>query len=202
MGRIWRGVIALTAAGLIAINGVRLAGGWSKPPDRAILNQGACSEPCWHSVRPNATSLAEAEAIVQADNTLRISAYTVDTLCWQMLSDTFAQGCAYTFRNIGARNDLVTIVNLVPREHAFRLGDAVRIFGPPVAAQPSCESSNGNVYFPGNIIAVTPVGRADFGPDTFVAYLSYVTTQDTWYSPQTPRWHGFNIYQRSGKQMC
>jgi hypothetical protein len=201
MRRVWRGVMALTAAGLIAINVMRLAGGLSTPPDRAILNPGACSQPCWHGIHPNATTLAQAEAILRTDKTLRINAYTGDTLCWQMQSDTFAQGCAYTFKNLGANNNWITIINLMPHENAFRLGDAVNIFGLPVAVEPSCLGINGNVYFSGNIIAVTPTGLTDFSPGTLVVYLSFVTTQTPWYNTRTPRWHGFDIY-RDGKSPC
>jgi hypothetical protein len=201
MKRVWYGVVALTVAGLIAINGMRLAGRLGRPPDRAILNPGACSLPCWHGIRPSATTLTQAETIIRADQTLRINTYTADTLCWQIQSDTFVQGCAYTFKNVGADNNLVEIINLVPRSNAFHLGDAVSFFGLPVAAQPSCISTNGNVYFPGNVIAVTPAGLADFGPDTSIVYLSFVTTQTPWYNTQTPRWRGFNIY-RSSQRHC
>lgn len=158
-----------------------------------------CIQPCWHSIRPSETNLHDAEAILREDANLRINTFTPDKVCWDFRSGPFARGCVYTWHSLGTDREHVEIINLFPRDNILRLGETVALFGTPLASALPCPTVNGNVYFRGNIIAVLPANLPRFGPDTEVAYLSFVSTRTLWYSANTPGWYGFHgrtLYRR------
>ncbi|MCC7209197.1 MAG: hypothetical protein IT323_17930 [Anaerolineae bacterium] len=158
----------------------------------AALDPGACTQPCWRGLHVNATTVQEAAAQLRADPAISVTREDAYSVCWDALGGPFERGCAHSWRGIGAPNDKIQIMNLFTRGGQFRLGDAVRAFGPPYAYILPCREANGNVYFQGNIIAVMDTSYTRYGPESLVSYLSYVTTSAPWYAYEGAEWHGFD----------
>jgi hypothetical protein len=177
----------------------RLLGGAGEVTAAAV-DPGTCAQPCWRGVHLTSTTVQEAAALLRNDLAVRVTREDAYSVCWESVAGPFEGGCAYSWRGIGSRRDLVEVLNLFPRAGQFRLGDAVRAFGPPYAYILPCREANGNVYFDGNIIAVMDTSHTRYGPESQVSYLSYVTTSAPWYAYSVPGWHGFN--GRLAVQVC
>jgi hypothetical protein len=189
-------VASILAALLLAS---RLLGGAGVSAAVAV-DPGACDQPCWRGVHLTDVTVQQAAAMLRVDQAVRVTSEDAFSVCWDAVAGPFERGCAYSWRGIGSRSDRVEILNLFPRTGQFRLGDAVRAFGPPYAYILPCREANGNVYFRGNIIAVMDVSHTRYGPESEVSYLSYVTTSAPWYAYNGPGWHGFN--GRLAVRMC
>lgn len=182
-------MLALTALLIVS----RLLGNFGQAEAAtAAVDPGPCTQPCWRGVHLTVMTVQEAAARLRADPSVRLTSIDDVSVCWENVAGPFEGGCAYSWRRIGSRSDRVEILNLFPRAGQFRLGDAVRAFGPPYAYILPCHAANGNVYFDGNIIAVMDTSYTRYGPESAISYLSYVTTSVHWYSYGDTEWRGFS----------
>jgi hypothetical protein len=184
-------LIALALAALLFASRVLGSVGQAEAATAAV-DPGTCTQPCWRGVHVTAMTVQESAALLRADPAVRVTSEDSFSVCWETVTGPFENGCAYSWRRIGSRSDRVEILNLFPRAGQFRLGDAVRAFGPPYAYILPCREANGNVYFQGNIIAVMDTSHTRYGPESAISYLSYVTTSAPWYAYGGVDWHGFN----------
>lgn len=160
-----------------------------------------CSpQPCWHSIRPGVTSLADTRNILQAD---AISGTTDEYKhCYQL------QGCwSISITSYSADPaDPIGQMAFVPAPGSFLLGDAVRVYGDPLTSQvclilsPSAGDVGPEVprplmvsyiTFRGNIKAIAYNSKAltdqRFDPAMDIYRMYYQIGSDIY----TPRWRGF-----------
>lgn len=114
---------------------LRGAGSLDKPFAVMLLDAEGCKAPCWNGIRPGETTLEQAEARLRADPSVVNVASTpsIDELCWSTLAAPFWRSCARrTYRATGGAVERLTL-ELPP--DALLLGDAIAVFGNPVAVE-------------------------------------------------------------------
>jgi hypothetical protein len=188
-------VIKLTAVFIVMIGSMvtttRVVSGLTSSHIDLLIDPLKCPQPCWHGVRPNESTLPGAIALLSRDSALRMETPTEDSLCWSLPSGPFERGCAFTFQKMGNQSGKIQLINLIAHENAFLLGDAIRLFGEPIASI-MCEPGPANIYFKGSIMVITASYSPRFDPHMQVSNLAYLSADQAWYEPQTPLWRGFH----------
>ncbi len=131
MKRLWRGTLILLAV-LSAVQGCLLTvSKASDPPFLTLFAQQGCDSPCWHHIQLGKTTLTQAEVILRQDMTIRDLGFSEDGLCWTAGN---WQGC------LGSDSGQQTVNSMTfyPPDGDFRLGDAVQVFGEPLASADAC----------------------------------------------------------------
>ncbi len=164
----------LVAVFALLIGGARIVGSLNKAPAAALFESWYCSpQPCWHGLRPGATTFNQAQALLAADATI-ISAldHSSSTLCWQMKATAIQTVCAGPIKETLDSPIGYMFMVLNRDQDALRLGEAIRLFGPPRGAKLCWWRSGLDLSYP------TPALVADVYFDNGV----YVAA----YSPQEP----------------
>lgn len=107
--------------------------------DTSILNQSACQFPCWHNVVPGVTSLADARAILAANDYLHNYSEFTPSFNLQRTDIVWDTGDRLTFSDGILQS--IHIVNSVP----FTINDILTLYGNPNGAKISY-SSRGSTY--------------------------------------------------------
>jgi hypothetical protein len=200
-------LLAYTAASILAfaliLLAVRVIGSRNQPAT-ALLESGNCEQPCWHGIRPGETSFQQATTILQADSSYNLSLTAGKSLCWLSLKSTSWYGCTE------GHGETVQDVELSLPDGMLRLGDAIALFGMPIAARLCWFDSYSQDYvvarlrFEGSIEieAFDPENPVEwrFAPEMTIIQVYYLSAE----SPRLPingkqhlRWRGFtNTTQR------
>jgi hypothetical protein len=205
-------VLILTAliipAFTLLLYGTRIVGYATRSPGNAIVDAGNCSQPCWHGIQPGTTTLDRAQAAVLSDNRVnfvQVAPRFDNEACWETLTDPAWLAC--TVFLYGARTaQRIQLIHIDPPQGALRLGDAVALFGEPVAASLCWWNMNiagmpnyflrGRVFFKGNVEAWVydlkqPLVR-HYTPDMIVFTLRYhYPAEEPPYPFDAPHWPGF-----------
>ena len=209
MIRLFTLVAASFALLALTLVGARIAGANSTSPALAVLDVSACSQPCWHDIRPGITTFEQARSILLADATLTnvaVEQHTDDNtliraLCWQGTVDNTWRGCAFN-RNL--REPVGTIdlfIELKPPSGSLRLGDAIALFGEPVDMT-LCTFGLGDlmgtlsnfsiVSFQGNVVVwLDPPKERRWDPSMIVRSVYYVSPGGSGSATRVGRWRGF-----------
>jgi hypothetical protein len=190
----------------------RVVGGVLQPFRFSLFRLYQCKpEPCWHDIRPGVTTMAQARAMLAADNGLAANLATVYDNCWYMVSAPSWTVCFGPPQ--AARNDSVGYLYLrfESAPEAPQLGDVLTLFGEPVGSKLcwyrfGTGLSNGrsfigaDVYFQDGLYAGAYNPRE---PDSFrldpgrvVFLVSYARLS----LPEAPRWRGF--VEQTDQQWC
>jgi hypothetical protein len=203
-------LLSLTAASIVCLSlgliGVRVVGWWVGPPAAVVmLDPGACKQPCWHGIQPGRTVMAQISKILSAELAQSPNlhpSFDASQLCWDTASDPAWHGCVQRHWS----TDWTTpVASLVLEPHALRLGDAIVLFGEPIASR-LCQVARGQVapnpqvvahiFFKGNIyvMASRSGGSTErrFDPNMVVNWVFYYSAIEPLTDPSTPRWLGFS----------
>jgi len=210
--------MALTVAGVmffsLAIVSVQQwgAGASSTMAERILVSQG-CAQPCWHGIQPGKTTFQQGLDLLEKD-TKNIGhlgngqqdhiAGPEKNLCWLVLVNPNWHGCA---SNDEFADGPIQRIDLLPSPTLpMRLGEALTIFGTPVASTvcltPGAEYAA--LYFPNDISVITLIDEAAhpaLDPNTavYVVRFDYPSTEPP-YRFDTPPWRGF--IQWHGQPVC
>jgi hypothetical protein len=203
---------------VLLIFGARVVGSTNSPEPTtlALFKAETCSpQPCWHTIQPGKTTLTNANALLQA-----LPGSTADkfqfcangssgdsTGCWRI--DTFGSSA------IDANAPLAKITFQPPAD-AFRLVDAVKLFGDPINSM-LCyiiSPSSGDIgleiprplmvayiAFKGGIrvVAYNPHDLKSRRLDMSMSV--YRLSMQPAYDVFSPRWNGFSQQKRLGCNM-
>ncbi len=196
------------AAFILLLFGTHIIGYATRSPGNAIVDAGDCQQPCWRGIQPGTTTLDKARASVTAYNQVsfaQVEPRFDNEACWETLTESAWRAC--TVFLYGARSaQRIQLIHIDPPQGALLLGDAVALFGEPVAASLCWWNMNiagmpnyflrGRVFFSGNIEAWVydlkqPMVR-HYTPDMIVFTLRYhYPAAEPPYQFDTPRWPGF-----------
>jgi hypothetical protein len=206
MARLWVVLTAVAATLTVLLSIARWIGGLDGPPvSLAMLETGACSQPCWHGVKPGKTSLDQVAELAYSqsrENYNSAQMLYANEYCWKIPSERTWHGCV---RRNWASNPGTPIesLELEPPDGALRLGDTFRVFGEPVAAE-SCQSSPGlsnskivaQLYFRDHIIVTVShpfqPDNTRLSPAMAVRWMYYYAPTASGYVEGIPSWRGFS----------
>jgi hypothetical protein len=186
----------------------RAIGGIQQPEATSMIDAGKCTQPCWHGLQPGESHLEQVQESLDAspDFVVKTAPRGYDNeRCWTLLPtpDSAWRVCTvYLY----APGNTISLIRLTPPAGEFRLGDAMALFGSPVAST-ICGWSNtmpnmprmvvmARLYF-GDNVEVWAYNRQNpliFAYDpTMVVYLVSYHSANDWplYQSGTPRWQGF-----------
>jgi hypothetical protein len=205
MTRLLIGTAVVIAALALIIAAIRLIGGWAVLPAAAILDPRACPQPCWHGIQPGKTTFRQALAIFKANpDRIALPDDYLTRLSIHFTLDT--HWCGQVDRWDEAVSNLDTplqFIVLKPPANTMRLGDAVILFGEPLAsvlcptgmANLSGKVSRlyrGRVFFQGNIEVSFFSDESRFDPQMPVEMITYYyPAGEPPYRFDTPPWRGF-----------
>lgn len=196
-------------SGLIAVLGlllvgIRIASNGNPSPAAALFEAWACSpQPCWHGLRPGETTFNQAQALLAADATL-ISAmdHSSATLCWKMRAAVQTICVGQVRETLNSPIEYL-FMELNRDQAALRLGEAIRLYGPPIGAR-LCWWRSGldfnhptpalvaDVYFANGVYvaAYNPQQPTQwqFDPDMTVFAMSFAAGREY---RSIPAWRGF-----------
>jgi hypothetical protein len=206
MIRLLVGTAAMIVALVLIMTAMRLIGGWAaQPAAAAILDPGSCPQPCWHGIQPGKTTFRQAQAIFRAspDRITLPNDYLTST-SMRFTLDTRWYGQVYRLGDTASNLDnSLQFIILQPPANTMRLGDALLLFGEPLASvlcpswpvyppQSGSRIYKGNVFFQGNIEATVVSGESRFDPHMPVTSITYLYPADEPpYRFDTPPWRGF-----------
>src|SRR5262245_42659219 len=149
----------------VLLIGMRQVANWTRSTATAILDSGACEQPCWHQIQVGQPTLERARAMLLADHQLTImDQVAADSgtcaVGWTAPGYSVKKGCLSA---AGLNADSIVRLIIIYPDQSFRLGDAFTMFGAPLIAI-TCAFSDpalammyqGSVYlyFPGNVEVV------------------------------------------------
>ncbi len=199
--------IALTVAILVLpLAMVRGVGALQGLPQAAsMLDTGPCAQPCWHGIQPGKDTLDSATDLLREPTvifTKSVSPLYTNELCWITAAAPVWHGCFHRQWDANPGTP-INMLELGPPAGVLRLGDAITLFGEPVASQ-LCRTWRGlhsdlevvaHIYFKGNIVvmAYNPErpSEARLDPDMEVRLMFYYQAQKPAVDDELPPWHGF-----------
>src|SRR5258708_17275910 len=129
-----------------------------------ILDARGCAQPCWHGIQPGKTTFQEGQVLLQADT--RFIAHLGNgqqdhiagpekNLCWLVMVNPTWHGCASSYEV--TEGPLMRVDLLPSRIVPMRLGEALAIFGTPVASTVCLQAhaQYAAVYFAANVSVIT-----------------------------------------------
>ena len=155
-----------------------------------------CSpQPCWHEIYPGKTGFQEAQRLLQSDPRVKITAVTVQELCWTISAARLASCLSADTRG------LVTLINL-QIDSPLRLGEVFATLGQPLGIR-LCHittitvTSNRplfmDVYFPGGSVVTSgyfhPFTVGQLTPDQPIDYIRITASKDA--QRGIGNWQGF-----------
>jgi hypothetical protein len=200
--------VMIAALALIMVT-IRLIGGRAAPPAAvAILDPGACPQPCWHGIRPGETTFRQAQVLLEANHDQIV--LPANAVVRNLMSFTQSAGWSgWIERWPGESQPLSNIdapiqyIRLQPPPNTLQLGDALLLFGEPLASDlcPSWpvypprvgfRTYMGSVFFQSNIDVTVVSGESRFDPHTPVTSITYFYPADEPpYRFDMPPWRGF-----------
>lgn len=185
-------VLLMTTAFVARIAGARQVA----PVVDALLADRCSPLPCWRGVRPGITSLAQAYDVLRSDAQVVSVRYTPPyELKWDADS---ASVWRHGYIASGTK-PLVDSLLLYPNAGAFRLGEAMLVFGKPTQAL-ICRRQGrieGGIFFANNVMAAISVVRRPLE----APWLSPELPIDTLFfgsfdlSMRSTTWHGFTGFK-------
>ena len=189
----------------------RVTGGLNRSAGEQFVTEYCTPQPCWRGIRPGVTSLDQTRAILQT-HTAPGQFMDEYRLCYEPGA---CWGLSIRSWSADAK-DPVSLLTFQPAQGAFRLGDAVALYGDPITSQ-LCQiiaPSNGDLgpevqrpvmvaylTFRGNIkvVAYRPDDptRRRIDPAMSVYRLYYQVGYDIF----SPRWRGFSQQSQLGCKM-
>ncbi len=182
-------------------------------PEPLYLETGACTQPCWHTIAPGSTAIADVARILKADRHVfdvtsadppPLSGCAVE---WKMSTIPYFTGCA-----IGRTGEAVIALELRMTNGEVTLGQLFAVFGNPVAAQLCRRLDFGPyfrlavfavVYFSGDVRAIAYMLRSEawvIAPEMFVKLIRYDRPAAEPPIPfDAPRWQGFGGDRHYGR---
>lgn len=170
-----------------------------------------CAQPCWHGIQVGRTTIDEAQTILQSDTSLIKKLerpYPQDeNLAWNLASPSLlAASATHLYGRFG--HEVQAIRFNLPFRGAFRLGDAIAIWGEPVGAWVYyCSGADADhvivdVYFKGNFQVRTvelfnnwrgkPIpSDIRITPDLPLVMLRYYSDSNDMIWQRFPAWNGF-----------
>lgn len=174
------------------------------------MDVGQCEQPCWNGIRPGQTTIDQVQAIFRADPALAASpgvAQFDNERCWNMASGSpfpLWRVCTVFWY---AADHTISLVRLTPPQEAFQLGDAIALFGPPVASTlcwwytrlPNMPGQvlRARVYFRDNIEVWAYSQRQPMSfllDPTMAVYLVNYSDHRSPFRSDMPTWRGFKRY--------
>ncbi len=169
-----------------------------------ILNARGCAQPCWHGIQPGKTTFQEGQVLLQTDTHFIAHlgngqqdhiAGPEKNLCWLVMVNPIWHGCAS--RDEFSEGPIMRVDILPSRIVPMRLGEALAIFGTPVAST-VCLQANAEyaaVYFADNVSVITLLtepSQPSLDPNTPVYVVRYeYPSSEPPYRFDTPPWRGF-----------
>jgi hypothetical protein len=129
----------IAAIGMMLIAGqiaARAAGVLTPSLAAAILDVKSCPQPCWRHIRPGKTSIVEARALLLKRSDVKFpppSSRSTPFLDFMLDTEPLWLGRAYRWSTTPVNGPL-NYVELRPPPGAFLLGEAIQLFGEPIAA--------------------------------------------------------------------
>jgi len=204
IGQIVRRLIVFVTVSILLITviimAVRGMGQWLAPGSAAstIVTTEDCPQPCWRGIRPGQTTISEATALLKANRPFIESVYAArqgkdvptldEAICWTIAVSPRWQGCAgHGVLEAGP----VTQVELSPPSGSFTLGEAIILFGDPVAVQ-MCRRFT-SVYFSDDVEVIVTTGQAPYldpRQSVFLVRFLYPNVEPP-FRFDIPAWRGF-----------
>jgi hypothetical protein len=186
------------------LGGIRAAGSLSRPPALVELDPGSCTQPCWHGIRPGLMTFTEAERILRADNTLRITARPGKTLCWTSGNEPPWHGCIRKWSPGNAVEDMT----LYLPDNVLLLGDAITLFGTPHRVRLCWVTGYSSVFVMatlsfGNHVEITAYNprhplRLKLDPAMSVSQIFYLIGDSPHLDSRSLDWRGFIAMPQKG----
>ncbi len=206
MTRLLVGTAVMVAALALIMAAIRLIGGWAAPPAAtAILDNGACPQPCWFGIQPGKTTFRQAQAILEANHfqthlTLGSELnVTLDT-GWVGMIWRRSHG-GETLSILDTPIQYILLYPPVWPPDNIRLGEAVILFGEPLASAlcplvsgrvSSFSGFSGTVFFQDNIEVGVVSYESRFDPQMRVWSITYhYPAEEPPYRFDMPPWRGF-----------
>jgi hypothetical protein len=129
---------SIAALGAVLIAGqiaVRATGVLRPPPAAEILEVETCSQPCWNDIHPGQTSLVTARTLLskRGDITFLRQARSTPFLEFKLGLEPSWFGRVYRW-SVTPDSGPLNYVELKPPPGVFLLGEAIQLFGEPIAA--------------------------------------------------------------------
>ena len=202
---VWATVLVVILA--LSLTATREVGHANPSPGMQIMAANECDpRPCWQNIRPGQTTLDQAEQQLRDSDAALSLVSRSGEMCWNSLAAPFWRMCAYA----DARNTAIQRVVMQLPSDGLLFGDAVTLFGKPVAME-MCAVVNSTlsnlprrflatfITFEDNvwIMAYNPADpeARRFDPEMLVLRMVF-SANSTMTGTIPTRWHGFSALTR------